>query len=96
MGRPRQPLRRAVRLDLALPEAVFVGIRWIDDAGDVPGFGQNEAPFAPEQRHALPGSLPEGDVIVHGGHQQHRGLHLGESDAGVADLELPFTSWFSR
>jgi hypothetical protein len=62
----------------------------------MPGFGQNEAPFAPEQRHALPGSLPEGDVIVHGGHQQHRGLHLGESDAGVADLELPFTSWFSR
>ncbi|CAB5718569.1 Uncharacterised protein [Aeromonas hydrophila] len=89
MGRAGEPRLGAGGFGVVLPEAVLVGIRRIDDAGDVARFGQDEALLATEQLHALPGALPEGDVIVHGRHQQHRGLHLGEIDAGVADLEFP-------
>ncbi|MNZ94460.1 hypothetical protein D3C78_1135680 [compost metagenome] len=51
--------------------------------------GQDEALLATEQLHALPGALPERDVVVDGRHQQHRRLHLGEIDPGLADLEFP-------
>ncbi|MNX40745.1 hypothetical protein D3C86_711340 [compost metagenome] len=89
MRRPCQPALRALGLGPVVPEAVLVGGRRVDDAGDVARFRQQEALLPAKQLHALPGALPEGDVIVHRRHQQHRGLHLAKIDAGVADLELP-------